>query len=243
MATKRRTDTPTRAGRSGSDREVRSADHDEVLKSLIRHLPGVCANLLAPTDEWSEAATAEARANWKRDRLRAGLAKDSFRQPPADLFAPALSTYEVMRAVELEPRRGLARASGYGRRPPMGFVDLAAVVKRVTSVFLNCKENDADPLGGSGSGEREAGEGRTAGAAAHGEWMQLMEPVTLWFTVRAGAFTLGEVLQELKTLKTLEGQEQAVVLCVAQLAPELREVIEHEGFDVVCMDEYERVTR
>lgn len=240
MATKRRMDPPRRAGRSGSDREVRSADHDEVLQSLIRHLPAVCANLLAPTDEWIEAAIAEARENWKRDRLRAGLADDSFRPPPADLFAPTLSTYEVMRAVELEPR-GSSGTSGLGRRPPMGFVDLAAVVERVTWVSLECEEDEPDPRAGSGSGERAARPGRKEVAARHGEWSNMTVPVTLWFTVRAGAFTLGEVLQELKTLKTLERQEQTVVLCVARIAPALREVIEHEGFDVVCMDNYELV--
>ena len=59
------------------------------------------------------------------------------------------------------------------------------------------------------------------------------EKVSIWFTVRSGDFTLGEILQEIKVLRTLESKDHQVALIADGVRPEIRTLVESEGIVVI----------
>lgn len=156
-------------------------------------------------------------------------------------------SHEVMKRVS----RTEVKAVGAGRnrreeetRVDAGYVDLAAECFSQTGIqiagFIDDGAHDYFDARRYGSGGRSKSLMRKAQAFTP-------ERVTLttgncswttWFTVRTGAFTLGEILQELKELSVLEDEEQKVVLVVDGIDAGMRSKIEREGFAVVDRDTY-----
>lgn len=68
--------------------------------------------------------------------------------------------------------------------------------------------------------------------------------LNIWISVRTDNFTLGQVLQELKTLRQLQCESdrdrtKEIVLLVNHINEEMRDIITHEGFCVIACDDYE----
>lgn len=61
---------------------------------------------------------------------------------------------------------------------------------------------------------------------------------SIFFSVRTDAFTLGEVLQEMKDLEQLEDQQQEVALIVDHIPHAMRIKIEAEGFMVFARSDF-----
>lgn len=148
---------------------------------------------------------------------------------------------EVMKRVsyfETKPTRG----DSYGvqaKEVPAGYIDLCASIFKTHGFRFKIE--------GIGSNEDRAPQfyslstcvefARAIGAENLG-FFATGETRPVFFSVRIGSFTLGEVLQELKELKQLETKQQDVVLVVDNLDPSIRKKIEAEGFMVIARGDY-----
>lgn len=149
----------------------------------------------------------------------------------------AIQSYEVMKRVaylETKQERGSYRETT--KEIPAGYVDLFA------EVFV--PNGFAIMLEGLGFNEQSSSISlydvkccaRLAESIKSKELraIKIGEKRNLFFSVRTGPFTLGEVLQELKELRELEDQQQNVVLVVDNIDPSMRSKIEREGFMVIA---------
>ncbi len=117
------------------------------------------------------------------------------------------------------------------------FVDLSFVVNSVKSISYKSwvtrdwhshYDRDLELV------ERACDEGRADRRVE--SWTTEHESSRCWVDVRVESFTLGDVLQDLKTLKSLEDGRQ-VILCVKTIDAGMRKLIEREGFPVVVRGE------
>lgn len=168
---------------------------------------------------------------------------------------------DALKAVA-KPGANLGRCEGYevmkrvwnrsrsGNRIDAGFVDLVALFEMPTDIGLRIEgvrdafeEASWRPHARMPSWEIEGLESLINSADSFVPENVKVEVKTLrkevWFSVRSGAFTLGEVLQELKELRTLEldrisESKHEVALVVHSIEGTMRSHIEKEGFVVVA---------
>ena len=179
----------------------------------------------------ASAALQHAGRQFLQERYATLFKRDFVPMPDDNVGQAVVTQYEVMRRVALEKPRG-------PRPPPMGFVDVEAIVRRVGTMHLSERAVLSDD---TYRPDDEVTARRWLGSLKSPqelEWVTFQETIRMWFTVRTGAFTLGAILQELKTLAALEARDQSVAVCVDRLDDTMIERINHEGFFVVCMDEY-----
>lgn len=162
--------------------------------------------------------------------------------PDESLACARLQSHELMKMVNRIERK----QSRYGGRAepkvtPAGFVDLAAEV--FVPQGLRVGESLLDSLDATYGYLQEDRLAETMERVQRQmkrppSWTAVGCTRPLLVTVRSTPFTLGEVLQELKTLATLEDGNQVVALAVDGIAQEMRQHIESEGFLVFCVDDH-----
>jgi hypothetical protein len=204
------------------------------LSSDLRFLgkaPGERLNLSEVGKEAFEAAA---------ESLHAWAAKAPLADPPESASRATVRGFELMAMVN----RLETRHSGEVKATPAGFVDLYATVFVPSAlevpfqvafeswrfVMSDMKEPEAVALVKKCVSQKL-------------KWERVGEEVPLFISVRTGSFTLGEILQELRTLKSLEKGQQEVALAVDGIADDMRKKIEREGFVVISMDDYPRTER
>ncbi len=161
-----------------------------------------------------------------------------------------LKTYEVMKRVSRIETKSVG--AGYNKRVmetsvDAGYVDLCASAYLPTGCAIRiagASYNDAEHFVEKTLLEPWDSDSvrKFADAFSHDNVRLTMEvaDLSVWFSVRTGDFTLGEILQELKDLAALEKGDHAVALVVDGIDPRMLSNIEHEGFVVVDRDDYER---
>jgi hypothetical protein len=160
----------------------------------------------------------------------------------AKLGDALLKRYEVMKFVyQREPR-----ADGTHKEIGAGYVDLAASVLIPADLRIVVKGISREAR------ERYEWYRSRLDAWDDNELKQQIDAMTpknveiekrgnvqdIWFSVRSGSFTLGEVLQELKGLQRLDDGEHSVALVVDLINAQMLERIEHEGFTVIVRSDY-----
>lgn len=161
----------------------------------------------------------------------------------ADLKVPqkttqgTLKNHALMEQVfKVEPRQ-----YGYDKRTPAGFIDIKTLIHQPESLSLifdvkDPLEHGEDPL--SEIFPYYLSREFLLNFAAGKSWRtprykSCGKNKYVWFTVRSDTFTLGQIMQELRTLSSLEDGEQEVVLVVNEIDKTNRSHIEREGFKVI----------
>lgn len=161
----------------------------------------------------------------------------------AELGNAVVKTYEVMKFVyQWEPR-----ADGAHKEIGAGYVDLVA------SVFM--PEDLRIVVKGLSQAAEERYEWYSCKLSSTWEEKALRQQIdavtaenvsietrghkhAIWFSIRSGDFTLGEVLQELRSLQRLDDGRHSVALVVSEMDAKIVERIEHEGFPVIVSSDY-----
>lgn len=126
---------------------------------------------------------------------------------------------EVMRPVEAE-----------NSRQSWGFVDMSSRLKRISGLRFMAGSCAMSHRVRHDSSLTERAESLLPDAI---RLAAQSEEIEVWCTIRSGSFTLGEVLQELKTLRELGGRRHETALVVEQINPVMRSTVEREGFPVI----------
>lgn len=254
--------TEKRAGGKVVDMEVKSSYHDEILNWLISNIDEVVrtlfswdvdqcmnawgnSNLDRALDEVEQSVEELERRLSSADkesaevgalRIKEGKAVLREKRSPPTGVTATLKAYEVMTPVKrIERKRdGLGRAV-YGKETAAGFVDLTAVFHRPVGFVHSA----VTPYGFHWGRDTEEEFANSLSNSNYGiESGPNLEETSLWVSVRSGAHTLGEILQELKTLQSLEYGSHEVALAVDGIEDMMRSRIEAEGFYVISMDDY-----
>lgn len=123
-----------------------------------------------------------------------------------------------------------------------GYVDLEAVIVVPESLRITIPGISREE--GYGSAFQDLADDEEFVKAAHAfapDQLHLAsygERHRVWFSVRTSPFTLGEILQELKELRSLESGTSIVALVVDGIDPRMCELIEREAFTVIDVDDY-----
>lgn len=174
----------------------------------------------------------------RNPKVKKAVADIQVKESDGDAMVQA---FEVMKQVERVEQKG-SRYDPRTVRTPTGFVDLEAVIflperLRITIPGISGDEEYESTISGLRTNEQlaEAVKSFTpnnVGLTRYGARYRL------WFSVRTSAFTLGEILQELKELRSLESGTSLVALVVDGIDPRMRELIERESFTVIDRDDY-----
>lgn len=219
--------------------EARQAVSLWITEELAEELASYLDGSRRPLGAKAKAALSEAAA--RIPDVLAGVAKWEPRQDIGNSF---LKTHEVMKQVCRVEQRPMTS----DKRLDAGYVDVAATIFMPNELMLVLKGFSSSPeglLGNFHSSELSSGlddKAIESIASAFKRSSLTMHPLgdelEVWFSVRTGAFTLGEILQELKALKNLEDKAQEVALVVDGIDQKMRERIEHEGFVVIDREDY-----
>lgn len=181
------------------------------------------------------------------DECKAAL-KDAICQLPA--AQRVIEAFEVdvdSRNVKLLKHEAMVPVVLTGPRPTEAYVDLFARVQYPVAVEIGLEhfpsrlaylsrlassQHDSDPFRWE---FYDQGFLKVAQALIdpHAKVRTNDRELDLWFTVRSDPFTLGEVLQELKTIRSLGSRERLVGLVTHSVSSAIRRHVEHEGFFVV----------
>jgi hypothetical protein len=165
---------------------------------------------------------------------------DAFKAPDG-VGDASVKSFEVMKKLQRIERKG---AKGQ-TITEAGYVDLGArlfVPDGLRFCFDGLSSQNAHASGLDDEEEDDIQFLR----AAEGFWPEKVQTkvvgheTDVWFSVRTSAFTLGEILQELKELKSLGGEETEVALVVDGIERRMERLIEREGFVVINRDHYQR---
>lgn len=181
--------------------------------------------------------TPEGRRDFAKaaDILRQWASEMPFEEAPDSFASGRVESYEAMKPVERVEDRPTTT-----KRSPAGFVDLAAVMREPESLSLKeGQRDDSNNLFNYYAQEDALLAFVEALTPESVTWSIRSKRHAVWFSVRSGQFTLGEILQELKNLRRLEDQKHTVALCVAHIGEDLRAHIEHEGFPVIAAEDWE----
>lgn len=166
---------------------------------------------------------------------------------PLESFGDAvLKTYEVMKRVSRVQTKSVG--AGYKKqeaviRSDAGYVDLEAVAfvpAEAQIRIADCSERSQDEATRSWVffSSEDVTDFAEAFKPDNVVLSQLGSEERLWFSVRTGSFTLGEILQELKELSVLEDGKHQVALVVDGIDAGMLSKIEREGFVVVDRNSY-----
>lgn len=150
-----------------------------------------------------------------------------------DFWETKVARYEVMKPVQRIERR----PNGEIKRDEAGFIDLEALVFKPNNCEFAIEGIDdsyssrknINNIGTNADFQTlaKAFDPSNVDVACEGQ------QITVWMSVRTGVFTLGEILQELKVLRTLGNQSQTIALVVDGIDPKTRTHIEREDFIVI----------
>lgn len=218
-------------------------------RSTLKSIEKICASAsrnepdYSMTDEEEEAAKNAPITAENQAVLDAAPAfKEMLEGVFSDLKVPKQTTQGLLekhvlmeQVFKLEPRQ-------YGdyKKTPAGFIDIQTLIYQPESLSVifdgdDSLDNYENPLSeifpfylskefllnfGAGKGCK------TPRYKSYGKKKYV------WFTVRSDAFTLGQIMQELRTLSGLDDGNQEVVLVVNEIDQTKRAHIEREGFKV-----------
>jgi hypothetical protein len=242
-----------------SDPEITRADHDELFNWLITHLDEVttvlwphddyllphmtsaaidtcCSNIAAEITalqaiEESLGDAAALRSQFHAKTGEAAQLLEGFAAPvigPAEL-RPQVKSWRAQRELFATDVRGTQTKLA-------GFVDVYASVSMAESISLHAV-SIAFETRFWGEEERQPDPNRWTFYAPR--WEVRRRSHDVYFDVRANVFSLGEILQQLRTLERLAtlqpeaAREVEIVLVVNELNASWKETLAHEGFGLL----------
>ena len=131
------------------------------------------------------------------------------------------------------------------KRTPAGFIDLVAEIFspaklqiRIENAPREKSDDDYNFFSRYYTQDEEVRKGADALVKDGLQCIPLGTKKSIWFSVRSDSFTLGQILQELKSLKQLEDETQEIALVVTDITDRMRQNIEREGFIVIAREDY-----
>jgi hypothetical protein len=201
---------------------------DDVCRRLEAIAAGRVDEMSGLSSSRKHSAAVMDAARSKAAEFRRWMMKPAWPAPQTTIGKATVVRWEIMKPVLDVVPTPLSNRPGHAR--DAGFVDLCVTFSSTDKLSLNgIPEFHRYSLRDSGE-DIDIVTGLTMGPL---NWSAIQRDRDLWISVRTGSFTLGEVLQELKTLRQLGESEHLVALCVDAIAPEMAAKILHERIHVI----------